>query len=150
MTTIKLCAIVLLTLLVSCSIDTIDDNLLAYNKRFELIAKECDIDLNSSSLEFTKSDRKSHGWCQYYPKAIKINTTGYTELSRVEKEQLIFHELGHCRLDQPHDDEDLNVMNTVGFIDRQTYIKYYDYFIRKLFVGCKAPLLKKFKYKEIK
>jgi uncharacterized protein YecA (UPF0149 family) len=150
LTIIKLYAIVLLGLLVSCSKTRIDDSLLAYNKRFETIAKECDIDLNSSSLEFTNSDEKLYGWCQYYPNGIKISVRGWSELPRTTKEQLIFHEMGHCRLDQPHDDEDLNVMNTVGFIDRQTYIKYYDYFIRKLFVGCKTPLFKKFKYKDIK
>ena len=150
MTIIKLCVTVLLALLVSCSKTRVDDRLLSYNKRFESIAKECEVDLNSSSLEFTNLNDRLYGRCQYYPNVIKISTSGWTELSRTGKEQLIFHEMGHCRLDQPHDDDNLNVMNTVGFIDRQTYIKYYDYFIRKLFVGCKAPLLKKFKYKEIK
>jgi flagellin-specific chaperone FliS len=80
---------------------------------------------------------------------IKINKRSWVALTEIQKEQLIFHELTHCLLDQDHDDLGLNVMNTHGFIYKQLYVEYYDYFIRRLFLECRKPLYEKFKYEEI-
>lgn len=149
MTIIKLC--VILGLLAGCgNKKEIDEELAPFNTKFERIAKECDIDLKPSSLKFSTSREKLYGWCQRFGGEVLINRRNWHTLSAVQKEQLVFHELGHCRLNQVHNDDDLNVMNTAGFIDEETYTEYYNYFIRRLFVGCKAPFFKKFKYKEIK
>lgn len=138
-------------MLASCRSSTdVDSELIPFNNKFERIAKECQVELYDASLKFASTREKLYGWCRPYSGSVLINSRHWNKLTAVKKEQLIFHELGHCRLDQKHDDDDLNIMNTKGFIDEETYTEYYNYFIRKLFVGCKAPLFKKFKYKEIK
>lgn len=149
LTIIKLC--VILGLLSGCgNKKEIDEELVPFNTKFERIAKECKLKPTDSSLKFSTSREKLYGWCQRFDGEVLINRRNWHTLSTVQKEQLVFHELGHCRLNQDHNDDDLNVMNTGGFIDEETYTEHYNYFIRKLFVGCKAPLFKKFEYKEIK
>lgn len=60
--------------------------------------------------------------------------------SIADKEQLIYHELGHCILDRKHLDGKLDsgipisIMDTFHF-DRSTYIYYHDYYMRELFLG---------------
>ena len=48
------------------------------------------------------------GWCDYnvdQPNLIVINTLFWEVLDELEKEKLVFHELGHCILNRPHLDE---------------------------------------------
>lgn len=45
------------------------------------------------------------GWCDYQesdPDRIVINTLFWEILDDLEKEKLVFHELGHCVLKRPH------------------------------------------------
>ena len=57
-------------------------------------------------LELHQDDAKL-GWCTYNsetPNSITINSLYWDVLSALEKEKLIFHELGHCVLNRPHYD----------------------------------------------
>jgi hypothetical protein len=141
-------------LLSSCSFLTdteIDSELQPYLNKYISYAKECRVPITDSGLTLSLDKTKSttFGYCRTMFNTIKINKRSWVALTEIQKEQLIFHELTHCLLDQDHDDLGLNVMNTHGFIYKQLYVEYYDYFIRRLFLECRKPLYEKFKYEEI-
>lgn len=125
-----------------------DDIVKSHFNRFMKIAKECEIEVNDSELriEVDYKHPKNSYYAVTYPtlNLISINYRKYMWLSEIEQEQVILHELGHALLQLDHEDNDLNIMNTKGFIDEKTYSDYYDYFIRKLFKNCNKPLVEKF------
>lgn len=152
MTKKLLLAILLLT---SCSVLTdieIDKNLQKYLTKFESYAKECKVPLSLAGLTLKLEHTKSttFGYCRPWFNTVNINKLSWKKLTEVQREQLIFHELTHCLLDQDHDDLGLNIMNTHGYILKELYIEYYNYFIRRLFQKCEKPLYQSFKYEEIK
>lgn len=132
---------------------SIDTQGTQYHVKFMNFSEQCNIKVNDVSLRIEMSDQLEDRFvaiCYYQDNLIQVNRKTWKRLNNREKEQTIFHELGHCLLNQRHNDEDLNIMRSVGFIRSHLYEKYYDYFVRRLFIGCEKPLYEKFVYKDIK
>jgi hypothetical protein len=118
--------------------------------KFVKIAKECDNTINTGEvrieMDYSTNDEPFYAVTYYLSNLIRVKYIHYRRLSPSKQEQTIMHELGHLSLNLRHNDEDLNLMNTKNFIPRELFENEYDYFIRKLFWECKAPLTKKFIY----
>lgn len=117
------------------------------------LAQQCGISYNDVFLRIEMDVLKNPRYvavCRYTENTIIVSTTIWKRLSIAEREQTILHELGHCLLNQRHDDTETNLMSSVGFMSEKHYVKYYDYLIRRLFKDCKKPLYEKFKYEEVK
>lgn len=67
---------------------------------------------------------------------ITLNGSFWNQLSFTYKEQLLFHELGHCLLNRSHEGNDFynptSIMNK-SFFSESTYKNQYDFFIKELF-----------------
>jgi len=130
----------------------IDNRLHPYLVKYDRYATECKVPKTNGGLSimFDNIPTDVWGYCRPGPNSVKLNIRTWHLLTEPQREQLVFHELAHCLLDQEHDDDDLNIMNTAGFIEDDLYSEYYDYFIRRLFINCKKPITDKFKYEGIK
>ena len=81
-----------------------------YFESFETAANARGIELNSSFLEIDASiqnidDGDVIGECWYGghgPNEIRIDRSFWNEASRLDREFVVFHELGHCYLDRDH------------------------------------------------
>jgi hypothetical protein len=128
---------------------SIDSNTKKYYNKFMRFAEECKIKVDDSNLRIELNEDiqdRLIGICYYELNLIDINPRSWKRTDDNIHEQTILHELSHCLLQQKHDDQGLNIMNTKGFIPEDTYHEYYDYFIRRLFKDCKKPLTEKFTY----
>jgi Zn-dependent protease with chaperone function len=85
-------------------------------------------------------------WCNEWnsgERNVEVSQPHWNSMSESQKEELIFHELGHCELNLDHDDTyDTNdscptsLMNPYVFGNYETtncYIPKYDYYMRQLF-----------------
>ena len=130
--------------------EMIDEHFKPTFDKFVSIAKECEttIDVGELRIEMDYSTNYEPFYAVTYSlhNLIRVKYINFRKLSESKQEQTIIHELGHATLDLRHDDEDLNLMNTIGFIPQQLYEQEYDYFIRKLFWECKAPLTRRFEH----
>lgn len=79
--------------------------------------------------------------CSYDNNSIIIKESIWNKLNKLEKEELILHEYGHCLLNRNHNDQKINMDNdyiyeslmyTNGF-NSGIYIKYKDYYLTELF-----------------
>ncbi len=85
-------------------------------------------------------DRGTVGWCKpsLKPLEIMIDEDYWDTSTPLEREQLMFHELGHCILGADHDDsvdennEPTSLMNSYVVHDK-IYSKHREEYIRKLF-----------------
>lgn len=117
-----------------------------FYEKFIRISKECGISVNDATLRIEmkkKLGKRIVAVCNYATNTIEISSPVWKRLTESEKEQTILHELSHCLLNQRHDDKDLNLMNSLGFIRENLYTENYDYFMRRLFKNCKKPLVEK-------
>lgn len=92
------------------------------------------------------------GVCLVYPdetKEVIIREEWWRSAHPIQKEVLVFHELGHCRLGRTHDEEVLavnnktvkvSIMNSV-IPDVQTYTQNQDGYISELFTTSKNALM---------
>lgn len=132
---------------------SVDSNFKKYYDRFVTISKECKLPINTTELRIEKSTTLPKYFiavCLPSDNLIRVNVKNWEKrLTDNEREQTIFHEMGHCLLNLRHDDSDLNLMNTHGFIEKEMYKENYDYFIRKLFKNCKKDLVQLFNYKDL-
>lgn len=143
-----------LILFITCQLShgtaTVDNAAKPIYERFLNIATECGVNVNRAELriEMSYSIPNKHYYAITYTQInlIVINNYAFRYLSENEKEQTIMHELGHALLKLHHDDRGLNLMNAIGFITEKDYRENYDYFIRRLFIDCKKPLMEKFVY----
>lgn len=138
-------------LLITHETKSIDTQVIPYYNRFMDIADKCMSRVNNETVRIEMTDNINPSYvavCFYATNIVQINRKVWNRLSNEKREQTIFHELGHCLLNQSHDDDDLNLMNTYGFVNKQLYVYNYDYFVRKLFKDCSAPLYEKFQYEE--
>lgn len=85
------------------------------------------------------------GTCNYYRpndgrNSIDINLSIWKQLSKAGKEQLMFHELGHCTLGRMHKDDmgmlggfmaPKSIMNSHLFLDR-LYVSNRDHYLQEL------------------
>lgn len=119
---------------------SIDYSTQPYYDQFMGIAKECGLKLNDAELRIEVNYDKPNKpyYAVAYPllNTIVVNHYKYQWLPTLYKEQVMLHELGHALLNLPHQDKDLNIMNTKGFIEPEDYITNYDYYVRKLFKTC--------------
>lgn len=70
--------------------------------------------------------------CNYYYDEITINTKYWDKLPIENKEEVIFHELGHCVL-KKRDHTEVGIMKAVGLHDPEIYRTHYHYLINYLF-----------------
>jgi hypothetical protein len=130
---------------------TIDPEVKPFFNKFMSILKECQLRVDETTLRMEVNNYVSSKFvalCYMDDNFIEIKKAAWDRSTDLIKEQTIFHELGHCLLRQQHDEQYLNIMNSKGFIDREEYFANYDYYIRKLFIGCKKDLATKFIYEE--
>lgn len=110
-------AVTSIILLSSCAKDldqtiVVHDELVAYFDMFEVEGKLRGIDIDLKQAEIHGFMRIINeggviGQCRSSDtegKSIVIDKNGWTTLSELEKEFIVFHELGHCYLDRVHDD----------------------------------------------
>lgn len=96
----------------------IDEEIRPYFNSFMIEAKNRGYNISfKSSLKLSKISYA--GFC-YSDGSIDINIDLWPVLSDIERNWLVYHELGHCLLNLPHIDEDLNgcpdnIMNTFMF-----------------------------------
>lgn len=124
-------------------------------------------DVKNLSITFDKFDEDSEviGYCLYiplYPKIVINQDWWYKNESKIAREALIFHEMGHCILYRGHAEETLNnellakferMLFNMGILDKKeplrdgcpaSYMhprllshycmfKHYDYYMKELF-----------------
>lgn len=140
--------VVILFLVCSCSVFKIKDKtrfsnvnqeVLQYVKTFEWYKKST---VKKLVIEF--SDDFSHmnpsrGKCLPAKATIKINTLMWEEASDIEREMLVFHELGHCDLEREHDSSKSRIGRCPGSImywqgvSPNCYERYKERYIKELF-----------------
>lgn len=149
---LRFCLLYLMLLMLTHNANSIDTHVVPYYVRFLDIAAQCKIKVNNVETRIEMSSRLHRdiaARCNYHQNVIEVNSTQWSVLDDTEKEQLIFHELGHCLLNIiGHDDTGPNIMNSNGFLRSSAYIHYYDYFVRRLFKKCEKDVGIKFVYKE--
>lgn len=81
------------------------------------------------------------GTCTPSTITIRINTETWDSLSAVQREILLFHELGHCLLGRPHDNNTLengikpeSIMHAT-LLDEHLYTLFYNDYLNELFKG---------------
>jgi hypothetical protein len=105
---------ILILLLLGCSKDSdlVDRSLQGYLDDFrkEALKRGFKVDYDTKQIEARlelHQDNSNLGWCNFnadVPNQIVINSYYWDVLDGLEKEKLIFHELGHCVLNRPHYD----------------------------------------------
>lgn len=120
---------------------SVDDNVAKYYNKFIAIADKCETTVNKDELrveiQYNITNKPYYAVTYTELNLVVINYAKFNGLEQTKQEQTIIHELGHALLGLDHNDEDLNLMNTIGFITEQDYVVNYDYYIRKLFEDCK-------------
>lgn len=87
------------------------------------------------------ADKKFIGITVYRRKPrIMVDRKVWDGLTVIQREQLMYHELGHCALDRDHLDEVHNkeyvsLMHSSGFIEDANYIANRDQYLNELFNG---------------
>lgn len=140
--------LILYTLLITHASANVDAELKPYFNRFVDFSKQCGYNINTSEIKvefFDDTVQYRVALCYRNVQLVQVDRKSFGQYS-TEREQIIFHELGHCLLDKDHDDKDWNIMNTEGFLD--DYKQNYDMYIRKLFDKCTKPVTDKFTYKD--
>lgn len=85
-------------------------------------------------------DKGTVGWCKpfLWPQQIMLDTLYWEDATELEKEQLIFHELGHCVLGREHNDKEdengdpISIMHPYT-MDDHTYKRHREQYIKDLF-----------------
>lgn len=117
----------------------IDDRTLPYVNKFTELTKVFKTNSASrlSSIRISISDLKGEtaGTCHYGFNRIVIDRGTWVTMSVVGKEELMFHELGHCILNLDHTETGL--MKPAGFYQPHIYVANYKKLINELF-GCKT------------
>ena len=91
----------------------LDTELDPYFERFALEARNfgLDFDYQAARVEgylTTFAERQVRGKCEHnsvYPDRVYINLDYWRQAGDLEREYLVFHELGHCFLDRSHLDD---------------------------------------------
>jgi hypothetical protein len=125
------------------NIKHIDPILFKYVDRFQFFyGKNINFEVSFDDLENPMTDRNL-GFCSFITgskfRLVKINRKLWKTLGEYGKEQLIFHELGHCELNRNHENSytdhkiPKSIMYYVGFGDMQYYFFNRGYYIKELF-----------------
>lgn len=68
-------------------------------------------------VTFFIAEDRAVGTCSYWgdgSRLVRIDLRRWFTLSDTQKELVIYHELGHCSLNQPHDEEETEFQNVKG------------------------------------
>lgn len=109
-----------------------------YFDRYIELSKKCGLNLNTNEVRIEYMDTKVKfqvATCNFESQIIRLDRRAFKG-DDIHREQIIFHELTHCLMLQGHDDSDLNIMNSDGFIHNLEYVNNYDMYIRKMFKTC--------------
>jgi hypothetical protein len=109
-----------------------------YFDRYIELSKKCGLNLNTAEIRIEYMDTKIKyqvATCNSSQQIIRLDRRSFRG-DDIRREQILFHELTHCLMSQGHNDIDLNIMNTSGFIDNLDYVNNYDMYIRKMFKVC--------------
>lgn len=83
-------------------------------------------------IKFGKIDKRELANCSYYLQQVVINSRYWKKLSIENKEEVVFHELGHCVLNiKTH--TDTGIMKPAGLHLPEVYREDYEYLINDLF-----------------
>lgn len=85
------------------------------------------------SVIFGKVDENAYAWCDLFANQIVVDKAGWVKLSHAEREELLFHEMGHCVLNLDH--EDGTIMQAKGLLGSVYYTTNYNFLLNYLF-GC--------------
>lgn len=110
----------------------IDPAFISYAQDFEL---KMGVSISSISISFAPQKYPVLGVCKIRNMIsdIEIDPVAWNKMSGQGKEQLIYHELGHCALGRPHDNRTTvinnvkvegNIMYPYFFGEDWNYIKY--------------------------
>lgn len=132
---------VLLLLLCGCGQEikkdpvTVDYELAEYAQRFE---REIGVSTSEISMVFGKLRGNTVGVCLVRPsgKKITIDFGYWSMISDSQKEELMYHELGHCAMDLDHDESVLSNNCPVSIMYPYTfdycYLNYTGYYKEEL------------------
>lgn len=86
----------------------VESDIVPYVKRFEaLYKKEVDIRITFNNLDYPKVG-VCYTWTDGY-RNIEIDTKQWKAMSDLGREEVIFHELGHCILGRGHDESKVDL-----------------------------------------
>jgi thioredoxin 1 len=133
-----------LAFLMHCSPTTTayqDNSIKPYSQEFIRIGKLFKVKAIESKVRQTKvtveaMENKNLGKCFYYFNEVIFNKKFFSKLSVENKEELVFHEFGHCILNQIEHSPD-GIMRPAGLYNPELYRQNYKVLINKLF-GCKT------------
>lgn len=114
-----------------------------YYDRFLVEAKRQNVTINTDNLILEMVDELQDlelGVCSVNNeiRIIKVLSSTWKPLTDAGKEQIVYHELGHCGLGRAHLDGTLldgsprSIMNSKHFND-SAYLYYHDYYMHELF-----------------
>lgn len=100
-----------------------DNELQPYAKRFVEVTNQFGYDLEAevrhSTIKFGETEPGNVAECYVYFNEIKINKETFTKLSNENREELVFHELGHCVLNKLH--TETGIMKVAGYYNPRYY-----------------------------
>lgn len=127
-----------------CTIDLdlpsgIDSELLPYFKSFEELTHKSTSGVKAGFSSIPpENDKNILAYCYPRFKAIAVNSNIWNTLGDLGKEQVMFHELGHCAGGLEHIDTltaggcPLSIMYPAGFGDTYCYFTFRSYYINEL------------------
>lgn len=125
----------------------IDESAMPYVMEFEHTFKTSTVVAISINDDFAFNNEKEIGHCSYgagKPKAIHIRKSWWDKSGELDREQLIFHEMGHCVFGLAHSDYYVDytfggpaviasIMNTTH-IPAYIYRKYHEQYMKEMYL----------------
>lgn len=87
-----------------------------------LRAKGAPLKYPEIQIRFANINDSAYAYCSYGNRTILVNNYSWEGLSEINRLEVIVHELGHCDLDRPHDDDEdengnpVSIMKAKGFV----------------------------------
>lgn len=119
----------------------------SYREEFELYAGK---DTSHIPIVFEELPARNYGRCLYFSggrRLIQINPNSWSKMDEVNREILIFHEMGHCFLDKMEHDDKVNdeghktSMMSTFHLGAGYYLPCREAYIKELVTGDKTELL---------
>lgn len=125
--------------------NAINEDFYPYVMKFKQYAdnKGVDVEIKDLTIRFSPLGPTFCGICEHStknePKTIEISHSCWDDESDWEREELLFHELGHCLLDKDHNSElrEDHTPKSIMYpyvIGEYLYKKYYNEYIDELFL----------------
>jgi len=116
--------------------------------RYHLKYKDNYIDINDITIKMVSSFSKptTIGYCYPAKGEIHLLESFWNYASHIEKEALIYHELGHCFLNRSHQSGKVNGLAISYMYPDNDYINFYDAYkdayVEELFTGNSSKIKK--------